>query len=129
MILADFAPSIIETIAGLDYDCILEKHEGPGHWSSVLKYYNPEISRLGEFNVLLPVSQDQHPNISLLRHIPSADGKTLLLFLKDTTYANPSEDERFIAGRIAVCERIPDTDIFIATVYHEWFILENPGLS
>ena len=81
MKLANLAPSVIETITGLDYDYILEKHEGPGRWSAVLEYYNPEILGLGGFNILLPVSQDQHPNISLLRHILSEDGKTLLIFL------------------------------------------------
>jgi hypothetical protein len=31
----------------------------------------------------------------------------------------------FEAGFIAVCEKFPEEDFFVATLYHEWFIVDN----
>jgi hypothetical protein len=30
---------------------------------------------------------------------------------------------------VAICERFPGEDFFVATVYHEWFIFENSVLK
>jgi hypothetical protein len=78
--------------------------------------------------VLLPIEGENHPNVSLVRSIVSEDGETLTLFLKDVTYLSSPADEMFEAGRIAICEKVSGTDFYIATVYHEWFIVENEGL-
>jgi hypothetical protein len=67
----------------------------------------------------LPVAQLQHANITILRTIWSADGRSLTLFLKDTT----RYDDTFSSGFLAVCDRIPGEAFFLAIVYHEWFII------
>ena len=35
------------------------------------------------------------------------------------------EWEYFEAGRLAICEKIPGENFYVATVYHEWFVIEN----
>lgn len=128
MKLADVSPAIIEKIKTFRYDRILEKHEGPERWASVLEYYDPEFMLIDGRDVLLPIEGEQHPNISVLRSIVSVDGRTLTLFLKDVTY-NPGGDmEMFYTGRIAICEKMAGTEFYLTTVYHEWFIVENAGL-
>jgi hypothetical protein len=114
MKLADLSSHVIEKIKALRYDYILEKHEGPGRWSAVLQYYEPEFLPIGGFHVLLPISQDQHPNIVVLRQVLSTDGSILLLFLRDMTHISGSEDEMFEASRIAICERMADAEFYIA---------------
>jgi hypothetical protein len=109
-------------------DRIIEKHEGPEDWAGVLQFYEPEFLRLGGFDVLLPLVKDRLPNITVLRTIVSSDAKTLIFFLKDTSYVSSPEFEMFDAGRLAICEKMPEADFYIAIVYHEWFIIENEGL-
>ncbi len=129
MKLADLSPELLERIKSWRYDRILEKHEGPENWSSVLEYYNSEFLRLDGHDVLLPLERENLPNISLLRCIESKDGKTLTLFLKDTTYVTNPRNEFFDAGRIAICEKVAGAEFYIAVVYHAWFMVDNKGLS
>lgn len=121
MNLANLSAETIEKIKTYRFDCIVEKHEGPETWKSFLQYYDLEFLQFNEHDVLLPVDREHHPNITLLRCIESADGQSLTLFLKDTTY----EDDPFCAGFLAVCDRVPDEDFFLAVVYHEWFIVDE----
>ena len=125
MKLSDLPPDVIERIKSYRFDQILEKHEGPENWASVLRYFEPEFLRLSGYEVLLPVSRKQHPNIQMLRCIVGDGGKALTLFLRDTTYASSPEDEMFDAGRIAICERFEEQGFYLTIVYHEWFIIEN----
>ncbi|MBI5670385.1 MAG: hypothetical protein HZC41_20520 [Chloroflexi bacterium] len=127
MKLADLSPEVIEKIKTLRYDRILEKHEGPWKWASVLEYYDPELMLIDSRYVLLPLEREQHPNISVLRSIVSADGNTLTLFLKDTTYY-PEYESEMDTGRLAICEKLAGADFYITTVYHEWFVVKNDGL-
>ena len=76
-------------------------------------------------DVLLPVSQEQHPKIQILRCIVSDDSQSLTLFLKDTSYITDPNDEVFFAGRVTVCEKFEGQTFFLAVLYHEWFIVEN----
>lgn len=124
MKLADVHPDVIARIKTYRWDRIIEKHEGPERWDSVLKYYNPEFITLDGYEVLLPVDSSHHPNITLLRCIVSQDEQSLTLFLKDTTYASDPKYEKFEAGFLAICDRVPGETFFIAIVYHEWFIIE-----
>ncbi len=55
MQIANLSKSALEKIKSYRYDRIIEKHEGPEHWSSVIKYYNPEFIKIGEKHVLLPL--------------------------------------------------------------------------
>ena len=125
MRLNDLSPVQIEQIKSLRYDQILEKHEGPFTWSSVLEYYKPEVMQIDGYDVMLPVSAEDHVHITPLRTLISTDGNVLTLFLKDKTYDPGPDTELFYCGRIAICEKMPGTQIYIATVYHEWFMVQN----
>ena len=80
------------------------------------------------YHVLLPVYKEHHPNITILRCIVSDNGQTLTLFLKDTTYVDNPDEEIFFAWFVAICDKVPGEEFFIAILYHEWFIIENPLL-
>ncbi|MBI4639650.1 MAG: hypothetical protein HY731_03090 [Candidatus Tectomicrobia bacterium] len=125
MKLSDLSPTVIERIKSYRYDCIIEKHEGPERWASVLEYYEPEFMVINEYNVLLPIAQKRHSNIKILRCIVSDSGQTLTLFLKDTTNITDPRDELFFAGRVAICDKLEGEEFFLAILYHEWFIIEN----
>jgi hypothetical protein len=107
----------------------LEKDEGPWDWEGDFRYSNPEFIMAEGQPVLLPIDRDQHANITILRVVVSEDGKTLTVFLKDTTYVSDPESEYFDAGCLAICELIPGEPSYVATVYHEWMIVENPVLD
>ena len=125
MRISELPPEVIAEIRLWRYDRILEKHEGPFDWGAVLDYYDPEFLDIGGRPVLLPIGKDQHPAISILRLVPSEDGRMLTIFLKDRTHLHDPADEMFCAGFLAVCEKFPGQEFFLATVYHEWFIVEN----
>ncbi|MEG4291382.1 hypothetical protein Q5692_09370 [Microcoleus sp. C2C3] len=74
--------------------------------------------------MLLPVEASRHQNITILRTIWSADGNSLTLFLKDTTF----DDDMFVSGYMAVCDRPKGEVFFLAVLYHEWFIIEKAEL-
>ena len=121
MRLAELPPAVLEHIRRCRWDRIIEKHEGPARWESVLEYDEPEFLTLAGRDVLLPVSHEQHPNITLLRAIVSEDGTVLTLFLRDTTYGEEWHD----CGFLAICEQFPGQEFYLATVYHEWFVFDN----
>lgn len=127
MKLSSLSPQAIEKIKAYRFDRIIEKHEGPEDWDAVLKYYHPEFMVIHGYPVLLPIDQEQHPNITVLRTSVGDDGQTITLFLKDTTYVDDPNEETFRAGFVVVCDKVPGEEFFIATVYHEWFITDWPG--
>ncbi|MDF0554668.1 hypothetical protein [Kamptonema sp. UHCC 0994] len=67
------------------------------------------------------LGRSQHANLFILRTIWSADGNSLTLFLKDTTY----DDDPFFSGFMAVCDRVKGEEFFLAILYHEWFVIER----
>lgn len=121
MKLSDLSDKTLHEIKSLRWDRIIEKHEGPERWSSVLEYYNPEFMEIEGRWVLLPVERENHANITILRTIWSADGNSLTLFLKDTTFG----DGEFLAGFMAVCDKLKGEEFFIAILYHEWFVIQR----
>lgn len=121
MQLADLSPECLEAIKAVRWDRIIEKHEGPEDWAAVLRWYNPEFMMIEGRPVLLPVEQARHCNITILRTIWSEDGNSLTLFLKDVTYG----DHWSASGFMAVCDRLPGHNFYLAILYHEWFILES----
>jgi hypothetical protein len=125
MKLSDSAPEVIEKIKSYRWDRFIEKHEGPETWDSVLEYYGPEFMEINSYHVLLPVEQNRHPNVTILRCTPSADGQTLTIFLKDVTHVTNPADEKWYAGYVAICDKFPGEEFFITIFYHEWFIIEN----
>ena len=125
MRLSDLAAEVAQRLPSFRWDRIIEKHEGPEDWDSVFRYQDPEFMRIQERDVLLPVDREHHANITVLRCIPSEDGQSLTLFLKDTTHVPDPRSEQFLAGFVAVCDRFPGQDFFVAILYHEWFIIKN----
>jgi hypothetical protein len=119
MKITDLSNEALAKIKAARWDRIIEKHEGPFDWASEFEYSTPEFMDIDGRAVLLPVAQLQHANITILRTIWSADGRSLTLFLKDTT----RYDDTFSSGFLAVCDRIPGEAFFLAIVYHEWFII------
>jgi len=122
MRIAELSPSTRAQLEKSHYDSIVEKHEGPFSWEGILDEY--EFLRLGDFDVLLPIEKAHHANVQILRVIPSADGQTLTIFLKDTTFSQGEDD--FFSGFLAVCDCFPDENFYVAIVYHEWFALAAP---
>ena len=122
---SDLSESAIEKIKSYRFDRIIEKHEGPERWSSFLEYYDVEFFEIDKKSVLLPVDQEHHKNITILRSIIDKEETTLTVFLKDITYVEKPEDEFFQAGFVAVCDKVPDENFFIAILYHEWFIITD----
>jgi hypothetical protein len=123
--LSSISPTARERIKTWRWDRIIEKHEGPMDWASTLEHYDLEFIETLGHHVLLPVDREQHPNITILRCITSEDQQTLTIFLKDTTYVSDPEDEYFSAGFLAVCERLPGEEFYVAVLYHEWFMVDN----
>ncbi|WP_414756553.1 hypothetical protein [Anabaena sp. CCY 9910] len=121
MKLSDLSSETLERIKSVRWDRIIEKHEGPEDWESVLKCEEPEFIEIEGCPVLLPVDKSHHPNIRVLRAIWSEGKNSVTLFLSDTTY----EDDPFFSGFMAVCDRLKNEEFFIAIVYHEWFIIER----
>ena len=121
MKLSDLSTESLEKIKLVKWDRIIEKHEGPERWVSILRYMEPEFIEVDGYSILLPVDKSHHPNISILRSIWSVDHNSVTLFLSDTTY----EDDPFFAGFVTVCDRLKDEEFFLAILYHEWFIIER----
>lgn len=129
MKLADLPPETRERIRRLRYDRIIEKHEGPEKWSWVVDDYKTDFLTIEGRHVLLPVPGKHLRNITVLRSIPSADGLSLTLFLKDTTLVDDPKWESLMAGFIAICDKFPGEEFYVAIVYHEWFISAGYRLS
>jgi|TARA_B100002003_G_C13967483_1_gene468334 hypothetical protein len=103
----------------LRFDQLIEKHEGPHDWDMIFRIYNPAFILMDGQNVLLPVDESHHENISVLRMIWDDNEKSVVVFLKDTTYG----DSWFDSGYVAICERVKD--FYVASFYHEWFIVAS----
>ena len=128
MRIADLAAETIERIKTVRYDRFVEKHEGPFTWEDEFQYGSPEFMEVEGRYVLLPVDENQRPNITFLRCIPSADGRTLTLFLKDTTWIKEESGwDSIFAGVVAICDRLPGEDFYVAIFYHEWYIIDFPN--
>jgi hypothetical protein len=121
MKVTDLSNETLAKIKTVRWDRIIEKHEGPFRWESEFSYGEPEFMEIEGRWVLLPVEASQHQNITILRTIWSADGNSLTLFLKDTTF----DDDWSMSGYMAVCDRLKGEEFFLAVLYHEWFILEK----
>src|SRR5688572_17847227 len=113
MKLQDIPPELRDRIERFRWDRIIEKHEGPEDWRYRLKEEWVEFMRIDGFDVLLPVDKENHPNITIDRCIVSKDGRTLTIFLHDKSYDTDPELDMF-AGRLAICEKVPEQDWFIA---------------
>ena len=125
MKLSDLAEETINKIKSVRWDRIIEKHEGPESWESVLRYSEPELIEIDGRWVLLPVDRSHHENLTILRSIWSADGLSVTLFLKDVTY----DDDPFFSGFMAVGDRLEGEELWLTILYHEWFVIDPvPGV-
>ena len=125
MKLSDLSPATRKRLDAWRWDRIIEKHEGPEDWGGTLRYTDAQFIDVDGRAVLLPLDADQRPNVTILRTIVSEDERTLTIFLKDTTYVTHPDDELFMAGFLAVCDKFPGEEFYVAVVYHEWFIVQN----
>ena len=113
----EVAPEQIKRVAKYRWDRIIEKHEGPWKWDYLLNAHRVEFFNVNGFWVLLPVEKEHHANITITRCVVSADEQTLTIFLQDTTY-----DTGIFAGYLAVCEKVPGQEWYIAILYHECWV-------
>ena len=120
MKLADLSPETRRRIAAMRFDRIVEKHEGPWTWEYRLDHERVEFLTIDGYDVLLPIDKEQHPNISVVRCIVAEGRDVLTIFLTDTTYFTGMD-----AGFLAVCEKVPREEWYIALVYHEWFVIDD----
>ena len=125
MKLADLTRETRKKIRGMRYDRIVEKHEGPEDWADQFKYGSPELLQINGYDVLLPVAKKQHRNITILRCIVGDGAESLTIFLKDTTFIDDPSCEFFQAGFAAVCDKLSGEELYVAILYHEWFIVDN----
>ena len=123
MKLANLDNKIIEALKPKLFDLFIEKHDIVWSWGDF--FDSVDFIELNGYQVLLPIEEDRRPNVSVLRCIESKDEKTLTLFLRDTTYIEQPYREWAWTGFVAVCDKFEDQDFYVATVYHEWFILDE----
>ncbi len=121
----ELLPETIDLIKTMYYDRIIEKHEGPERWEIMVDHYNLEFIEVEGRAVLLPVDQEHHPQITILRAMIEQNEQTMTLFFKDRTFAFESEPEHFTTGFVAVCEKFPSEPFYITILYHEWFIIDE----
>jgi hypothetical protein len=119
----DLPKDTIEKIKSYRYDRIYEKHEGPEQWHYMID--DVEFIEIAGKPVLLPIEQEHHANITILRTIIDKEEKTITVFFKDTTYVDDPENEWFMAGFVAICDKVPGEEFYIAILYHEWFIIDE----
>ncbi len=147
MTIKDLSPTILAALKVKRYDRIVEKHEGPETWDWQLPrseertqrlkdlYQNSDLDfsidthaefiQIADVYLLLPVGSDHHENLTILNHFFSEDRQKIVLYIKDTTY----DDDAFGAGFVAICDKYPNEDFYIATLYHEWFIIDYDPLA
>ena len=134
MKVADLSPRVRDRILSCRYDWFVEKHEGPLDWKWNLESKDSEFPSadfllVAGQNVLLPMGSDHHENVTPLRWFFSEDREHLVVYLKDTTFVDQPDDEFFGAGFVAICERFPEEVFYLATMYHEWFMVSNAELE
>ncbi len=140
---SELSASALQTVKAYEWDSIVGKHEGPWDYGDRLEVsdfdfireygaFELEFINIQGFDVLLPVERQYHQNITILRCIESADGNSLTIFLKDTTYVDNVDNPEQVfleAGFMAVCDKCPNENFYIAIVYHEWWMVDNSGVG
>jgi hypothetical protein len=112
------------------------KHEFWMDWGHFLvaDHYTQSAEQLADFlifdgfDVLLPVPRSHHPHIRLVRLIPSADGKSLTLFLHDAFHRQWFQNTWAARhGFLAVADRYQNhgCDFFLANYYHFVYLVHE----
>ena len=131
MRLADLSESDLAKIRARKFDQCLEKHEGPERWEAELRHGEVEFLEIAGRWILLPVPQDQHEKIRIVRLVVSEDGNTLTIFLRNAWYSEVygvvtrSPESVHYEGFVTICERVSGEDFFVADFYHKWYIVDN----
>jgi hypothetical protein len=147
MKLAELPKQVIDDISQedkwrLDIDPGFDaKHEFWMNWGHFItlpeqppSYYQKTEDDLAEFinfnglEILLPVSRSHHPDIELIRLIPSADGNTVTLYLHDSFYKDWFTDEcgaRY--GFLAVADHYEKfgCSFYLASYYHFCYLINE----
>ena len=95
--------------------------EEPPPYSEATEDDLADFLNVNGFDLLLPVPRTHHPNIRIIRLIPSADRQTLTLFLHDSFHESWFTDSwgaRY--GFLAVADHYQkyDCDFYLASYYH-----------
>ena len=146
MKLADLPPQVINHLCyedcwRLDINPGFDsKHEFWMAWRHFLTlpedshFYQPDESDLAEFlnfdgyHVLLPVPRTHHPDIRLIRLIPSADQQTLTLLLHDSFHQDWFQDSSGARyGFLAVADHYQKwgCDFYLASYYHFAYLVNG----
>lgn len=99
-------------LASYHVDMLVEKHEGWGDRYATDP--NTRIALIGEYKVVLPIWYRRESKINILQIAPSTDGNMLTIYLLDSSYIEND-------GFVAIAEKIPDTDIYVAVIFHNSF--------
>lgn len=126
MTIEDLAPEVRQKLEQVRYDDFDGKHEGP--WNLLVpdepSEEQPEFLLASGFWILLPRSHCQHLNITFERVIESRDGQVLTIFLRDTSFLDPGDVSIFSGYFVAICEKFPGQDFFVARLFHERYFVE-----
>lgn len=131
MRIADLSDATLAKIRARKFDQILEKHEGPERWEAELEHGEVEFMEISGRWVLLPVPQEWHEKIRIVRVVVSEEGDTLIIFLRNGWYSEAYDripftpETEHYEGFAAICERVPGEEFFIADFYHEWWAVHN----
>lgn len=121
--ISDLSEAQIAKLKSRRLDLFVDKHESLwscGDFGNFIEHEGKKI--------LLPIEEENIPNISVLKCIESSDQKFLTLFLKNTTHVSAKlgrKEEFFFAGFFAICRKFAGEDFYTAIVYHEWFLYED----
>ena len=139
MTLDSLSVPVLEKLKAIHYDRIIEKHEGPETWDWLVspspasdnialqmwRDYDevaetPEFLEIGGQWVLLLIGRKHHEKLTVLHFFFGEDRQKLVLYLKDTTYGEDWSD----AGFVAICDLFVPEAFYVATLYHEWFLID-----
>ncbi len=87
-----------------------------------------EFLKFDGYDVLLPVERTHNPYIRLIRLIPSAEEKTLTIFLHDSFHEDWFKDQRGARyGFLAVADRYQKfgCDFYLASYYHFSYLIND----
>lgn len=124
MKLEELTPAVLEQLETVRFDRFSAQYEGLWDYKWWLKEEGAEFLQAAEHWVLLPTESRHWPHITFERVIESRDRRTLTLFGRDATFAGTGSDEDSTAGFLAVCEKFPGQEFFVATFYHDRYLIE-----
>jgi hypothetical protein len=121
---AGISAATLQRIGLVKWDGIFEKHEGPYDWNWIFRTVEEgeeiEFLTIDDRPVLLPIYPEHYANVEILRTVWSADRNSVTIFLMDTTYHQVSDQ----IGYLAICEKVVGEEFWLATIYHEWYVIE-----